>query len=251
MKTSTISIKPFLLLLVGLCIADISFSRELANFVPREDVQAVLLRPKGLYHNITMEDDRGILRGMKDQFAQWNEQQAYVEKWNLEGFANYNVVDTNEKKAYLNRMIIKYLDKRISGEIKKADEGTTLHRIGQVQQALKPSATVEISSGVKARFKARILEGEATLSLENPWLDARSEFNKDGEVKVIFDKNYEEYGISYSTNYFPLENNYVTTISKKITAELVANLSTAQTDSQMMFSDAANKTLSFNYNKSF
>lgn len=225
--------------------------RELANFVVREDLQESLLRPKGMYFYLTLEDDRGILRQMKQQFKGWNKDQEYVESWNLNGFANYKVEDVENKKSYLSKMLIKYLDKRISGEIKKAEEGTTFHRIGQVQKALSPSATLKFSDKVKLRFKGRILEGKGSLIIENPYIQTKSEFNKDGELKVVLNKNIKELGLTYHTDYYPLEGQYITTLSKNLFAQVTASLSSSQSDKEIMMSSSSNRTLSMKYHSSF
>ena len=225
--------------------------RELANFVVREDLQEALLRPKSLYFYMTVEDDRGILRQMKDQFQEWRENQEYVEKWNLEGFGNYSIQDTPAKKSYLSKMLLKYLDKRISGEIKKAEEGTTFHRIGQVQQALSPSATLKFSDLVKLRLKVRILEGKGELHLENPYIGAKSEFYKTGEVKVVLNKNMTDLGLYYHTDYSPLEGHYVASLSKSLIDNVSAKVSSSQSHDRVVFSGDSDRTLSLNYGKAF
>ncbi len=225
--------------------------RELANFVVREDLQESLLRPKDLYFYLTLEDDRGILKQMKNQFKGWKKNEEYVKSWNLNGFANYSVESTEGKKSYLSKMILKYLDKRISGEIKRAEEGTTFHRIGQVQKALSPSATLKFSDKVKLRFKGRILEGKGSLIIENPYIQTRSEFNKDGELKVVLNKRVEDLGLTYHTDYYPLEGQYITTLSKNILPQVIASLSSSQSDREMLMSSSSNRTLSMKYHKSF
>ena len=75
----------------------------------------------------------------------------------------------DEKKKYLEKNILRYMDKRLTGEIKRADKGTTLHRMGQVKKTLRPQTRVKLSENYRLRFRAKVLRGFMRMKFENPF----------------------------------------------------------------------------------
>lgn len=225
-----------------------SNNRGPANFLPSESVRPTLYSQPGIYHYLTLEDDKGVLVEMRNQMNAWNEEEEYLKQWNLEGFADRNIVTTEEKKKYINRYIIKYLDKRLSGEIKRAEEGSVFHRVGQMEQALKPNATVNVSETFKLKIKAKVLEAEASMILDNPYFELESHFLLDGTITVNANKNFDNLGLRFYTNVAVNSFSYSTSIEKTLPYNVLAKLSSDQSLNEVAFTGDTNKTLSFNYN---
>lgn len=225
--------------------------RQLANFIPSEEVRPDLGHTKSTYHYLTIEDDKGILKDTKNRFQEWSRNEEFVENWNLNGFGNYGITSFEEKKKYLDKRIIKYLDKRLSGEIKRAEEGTTLHRVGQLQKALKPSAEIKVSNNLKFKFKGRILEGEANIMLNSSYFNYLTHINRKGEVKMKLYKSFDEIGFHSEANYNPQDKVWVTSLSKKLPNNITALLSSSQSEKKMAFSSNSNSILQFAYNRTF
>ena len=64
-----------------------------------------------------------------------------------------------------------------------------LHRVGQVQKALKPSTSVNVSKKVKLKFKAKVLQRQARFIVANPWMD----YTTDGYGRASHDEIGEEF----------------------------------------------------------
>ena len=229
----------------------VSNDRQLANFIPSEEVHPYLGQTKGMYHYLTIEDNKGILKDTKNQIQDWDRNEEFVRNWSLDGFGNYKITNFEEKKKYLDKRIIKYFDKRLSGEIKRAEEGTTLHRVGQLQKALKPSAVIKVSDHFKFKFKGRILEGEAKIMLDSTFFKYQTEVNRKGEVNMKLYRSFDEIGLHSEANYNPNDKVWVTSISKKLPHNITAQLSSSQNDKTMAFSSNSNNILQFGYHKSF
>jgi hypothetical protein len=225
--------------------------RQLANFIPSEEVQPYLGQAKGMYHYLTIEDNKGILKETKNQIQDWDRNEEFVRNWSLDGFGKYKITKFEEKKKYLDKRIIKYFDKRLSGEIKSAEEGTTLHRVGQLQKALKPSATLKVSNHFKFKFKARILEGEVKVMLDSTFFKYQTEINRKGDVKMKLYRSFDEIGLHSEANYNPNDKVWVTSISKTLPYNMTAQLSSSQNDKTIAFSSNSNNILQFGYHRSF
>ncbi len=204
--------------------------------------------------DIMVEDDAGVMRGVREQLNFWNEREEYARVWNLEDSGVVEVAEEGEKQKLIQKNILKYIDKRISGEIKNADEGSTFHTVGQVQTALKPESEVGVSENFKLKFKARVLQQKATMFIVNPFVDSSAEVRFNGKMKVdvkrsfasvgvdtsmeyhvnsgelnaTCQKNLEAIGVNASLNYRGLENQYIAALDKPLAPNLVGRVSSAQ-----------------------
>ncbi|WP_372654422.1 hypothetical protein [Halobacteriovorax sp.] len=203
-------------------------SRGPSNFVP--DVEASD-RPSNVtlwYENILVEDTAGVMKGMKRNYDSWEREEEYARNWNVASTGLYDIKDQDDRKKYFNRYILKYLDKRLSGEIKQAEEGSTLHRVGKVQKALKPQTRVEVSRNLKFKFKARVLQGKALMFVENPWVNNETSVKLDGRVNININKDIAALGLKANFDYNVNENTFDARLDKPLTKEVTARVSTSK-----------------------
>ncbi len=204
-------------------------SRGPSNFVP--DVEASD-RPSSVtlwYENILVEDTAGVMKGMKRNYDSWEKEEEYAKNWNVASTGLYDIKDQEDRKKYFNRYILKYLDKRLSGEIKQAEEGSTLHRVGKVQKALKPQTRVEVSRNLRFKFKARVLQGKALMFVENPWINNETSVKLDGRVNINVNKDITALGLKANFDYNVNDSEFDARLDKPLTKEITARVSTSKT----------------------
>ncbi|WP_417335353.1 hypothetical protein [Halobacteriovorax marinus] len=203
-------------------------SRGPSNFVP--DVEASD-RPNNVvlwYENILVEDTAGVMKMMRNTYQSWEQTEEYARNWNMTSTGLYEIKDQEDRQKYFNKYILKYLDKRLSGEIKEAEEGSTLHRVGKVQKALKPQTRVEVSKNLKFKFKARVLQGKALMFVENPWVNNETSVKLDGRVNININKDIAALGLKANFDYNVNKNEYEARLDKPLTEEITARISTAK-----------------------
>ena len=203
-------------------------TRGPSNFVP--DVEASD-RPNDIvlwYENILVEDTAGVMKGMRHTYESWEREEEYARNWNVASTGLYDIKDQEDRKSYFNRYIIKYLDKRLSGEIKQAEEGSTLHRVGKVQKALKPQTAVQVSRNVRFKFKARVLQGKALMFVDNPWINNETSVKLDGRINVNVNKDIAALGVKANFDYNVNDSEYELRFDRPLTKEITARVSTSQ-----------------------
>jgi hypothetical protein len=222
-----------------------------ASAVPADDYQPVPLESKVWLSNVFVEDRHGVMNSMKDQVNQWERVEEYRRNWDIGSTGLYHTPDRGQKKAWFSRMILRYADKRLSGEMKNAAEGSTLARVSNVRQALRPNTTASISKNFKLKFKARILQMRGIVRLINPWVESETEINARGEVNSRVAKNFEELGVRADIHYQVSEGTYQASISKPLGSNVTAIVTSAQTDSEVAFSNMDNNTFQLVYSTPF
>lgn len=84
--------------------------------------------------NIFAEDDAGVMKDMKASLGAWEAAEEYARIWDLEDTGLYNTPTTEQKQKYITKKMLRYADKRFSGEMKKANEGSALHSMSRVEK---------------------------------------------------------------------------------------------------------------------
>ncbi len=115
--------------------------------------------------NMFAEDDAGVMKDMKTNLSNWEKTEEYARVWDLQRTGLYVTPTSSEKGKYISKRLLRYADKRLSGEMKKADEGSTLHKVSRVEKNLRPNASVNMSKNFGLKFKARVLQGKAIVEV--------------------------------------------------------------------------------------
>jgi hypothetical protein len=226
-------------------------SRGPSNFVPDEEASDLPNNVVLWYENILVEDQAGVMRSMRATYDQWEQEEEYAKNWSVESTGLYSIKDKDDRVNHFNRHILKYVDKRLSGEIKQAEEGSSLHRVGSVQKALKPQTRVEIAKNFKLKFKARVLQGKALMYVENPWVNNQTTVKADGGIHVNMNKDIKLLGLRANLDYEVNERHYVASLNKSLTKEITARVTSSQEDTEVAFTEFDNQTFEVLYNLSF
>lgn len=226
-------------------------SRLPGNYIPSEEVISAPEAKGSWAENILAEDNRGVLRSMKKEIAKWESEQEYARNWHLEDTGLYNSLTDDEKKRFISRRSLKYLDKRITGEIKQADEGSKLHTLGQVQSALKPTSKIDISKSLRFRFKAQVLQGSASVRVENPYVETTANFDIGGEKRVVVSRQIAAVDVRTWVDYDVTDSTYIAVIRKRLNKRWSTQISSEQSANQSAFTSGSNRILRFNYKRPF
>ncbi len=239
-----------------LCFSQLNHNKAIkhrgpSSFVPNEEIEVVPPKNEVWLQKVLVDDDAGVLRSIRNNLNQWQATEDYARAWNLQSTGLYTIKTTQDKKSYLNRKMLKYLDKRLSGEIKHSEEGSTLRRVANVQKALKPKVAVAVSSNVKVKFKARLLQGKAFVVVDNPYVDYKTELTAKGDINMKLEKRFDKVGVSTHMDYDIKNGTWLTYVDKKVIKAVTARVSSSQSEKEMAFTENANKTVQLFFSKPF
>lgn len=246
-------------------------------FAPNEELIPTPAERESWLAEIMVEDQAGVMRGVRSQLQEWQEREEYARTWNLEDSGVVDLPERGEKQKLITKNILRYVDKRISGEIKNAEEGSTFHKVGQAQKALKPESEVGVSENFKLKFKARVLEQKASMFMINPYVDSSAEVRLNGRMRVDVKREFASVGVKTEVeyhvnsgelnvkcekkleaidakafvNYRSLDNEYIAAIDKPLAERLVGRISSTQSPGDMMFTGAADGRVELFYSSPF
>jgi hypothetical protein len=218
---------------------------------PDDDMSPVPAVHNLWLNNVFVPDDAGVMNSIKETYDSWAQTEEYVDNWNLESTKLYKVPTPEEKKAYSSKIFLKYADKRLSGEVKRSKEGSTMYAIGQAQKALRPQAEVRMAPQVKVKFRGRFLEGKGMIHVYNPIMDYQTTINYKGDVQMTASKEIKPVGIFASLNYEVTNDSWVAAFDRKLTEKWSTRLSSSQNDETMAFTRVADTRLELFFNHYF
>jgi hypothetical protein len=175
--------------------------------------------------NIFAEDDAGVMKDMKASLSGWEATEEYARVWNLQDTGLYNTPTTSQKRKYIAKKMLRYADKRLSGEMRKAGEGSTLHSMSKVEKNLRPNAAVNVSKNFGFKFKARVLQGKAIVDVKNPWLECNATVALNGKAKLITRKEFKEVGLASGAEFSINDSTMLTYIDQQVTDNVKARIS--------------------------
>lgn len=217
--------------------------RNPASAVPDEEVLTAPMEQKLFIQTFLAEDDAGVMKGVRTNLENYQQTEDYAKKWHLESTGLYNTPSRTEKKNLIMRNIIKYADKRLAGELKNAEEGSTMHSVGKAEKALRPNTVVPISSSVSIKFKARALQGKLIMEVKNPIAETSATVTARGKVRILTVKEFKDFGFSTGAEFRITEGESIVYADQELTKNIKARASTNQTNHQKAFSRDADKRL--------
>ncbi len=230
---------------------DYIIDRAPANYAHNDDLVIVPDRVEHWSENVMVDDDAGVLGSIRAQISNWNQREQYVQEWDLDSTGLYPLATQEEKKSYFMRNILRYMDKRLAGEVKSAEQGSAMRSVGQVHRAMRPNSEVGISENVRLKFKARALQGKAFMIVENPWVDAQSTVSVDGRIDLRVAKQFKDLGVKSEVRYRLQDDVWVAQVDKSLTEEISARVSNEQNMKSKAFGNESNRTVQLMYNRPF
>lgn len=206
--------------------------------------EEVIVAPQSL--NIWVEvwlkdDDSGVMSGIRERLANWDKTDQYAKQWNLESTELYNTPSVDDRKKMILGNVWKYADKRLAGEIKNAEEGSTFHSVGKVEKALKPQASVSVAKDFALKFKARPLTGKAIIELRNPYFQYETTVALNGNLRTIASKEFKEVGLRAGSEFHTGDSMWIAFVDHELTSNVKARLSSTNNKPQFIDSAADKK----------
>jgi len=225
--------------------------RRPANFTHDDSLELVPVGQTIWLENILVEDNDGVLSSIRHRVQLWQDQENYVRNWDLETTGMYNLPSEREKQSFIGTNLLRYFDRRLSGEIKNSEQGSTMNSVGKTYQAMKPKAEAQITQNVKLKFRARMLQGQGTLNVENPWVEARGLVTVGGRVEFTMAKNLKPLGVTARVNYYANRSEYEAIMDKQIYGNFSARYSSIQDKNTGVADKKSNQILQLMFNQSF
>lgn len=224
-----------------------------SNFVPDTELITTPTDEEGpLWINrVVIHDDAGVLEKIQSTLSNWEYADEYAKLWHLETTGLYESPSKKDKQKFLQKEILHYVDKRISGEIKTAKVGSSWHSVGQVHKALKPSTRVNISQDIDLKFKLRVLQGKAFVNVKNPWLNLVGELGFNGHMNLEASKEFQGPKVKTSMKYEVNNNRWIASVEKEIIPTISARLLSEKQGGPNFVEKKANNILSLLFNYPF
>lgn len=226
-------------------------SRKINNFVPSDDVISTPIQKQHWAKGLMKEDNKGVLISIKKQIKQWEQTEEYARNWHLASTGMFDIADTDTKVDYLKRQGLRYLDKRITGEMKNAEKGTAMATVGQVHEALRPSTNVDIAPNIRMRFKARVLQGEASMNVENPYVESKTYVRVNGDITTELGKSFDKLGLRAQLNYRVDNGEYRALLNQRLSDHWSAEVISQQEDDKILFSKDTDQVYQLLYSAPF
>ncbi len=226
-------------------------SRAPANFVPDDQIEPLPLEQKLWIQEVLIDDRAGVMSSVRSNFEDWHKKEEFVRRWKVSPIGPLATPTKDQQQSYLKSQLLRYADKRISGEIKNAEEGSTFHTIGKVEKTLSPKVEARIAPNIKVKVRAKVLRGQINVLVNNPWVDNNITVKLNGAVNVHMEKNLEEFGVRTTLDYDVQNGIYVARMEKPLTTEITAHFSATQDTSSAPFTSDSDSRIELTYNRGF
>ena len=242
------------LVLSVFCAGFVQMERDISrgpDSVLDESFEAPPPHKKHWTTKIFVEDSGGVLKSIQSNIQKWEEIEEYNRHWNLYSSGLYKIPGKSDKRRYLEKRLLKYADKRLSGEIKQAEEGSALKSIQKAHDALRPNTEARLSRDFKLRFRGKVLQGRGAIFLENPYADFQTNFEIGGSTRFNLRRNISSLKLETSLDYNMSEGYWQACIERPLNNSLKARIMSTQNDEELIFSGASDKKFELRFHKDF
>ncbi len=215
--------------------------RAPASYAPSDDLAPAPLNKESFSSQIWAEDNSGILKSMQRDFKRWEMLDEYAKNRNLQSTGLYDTPNADVRTRYLKKRMVKYLDRRLAGEMKSAKKGSALNRVKQIQKTLRPAAEAQVSKRIKVKFKARLLEGRAVARIENPWVKTEVSNKIGGSTEVKAIRSIASLQVNASLNYQVNKKQWEMAINRPLSKAMMAKISSTQSSKDMAFGGSSDR----------
>ena len=207
------------LLIVILALkASVSFSGE---YTQKETLGNSPLYIRSWYHAFYEEDSRGTLSNLKDSLNNWSYMDEMVENHDL---AKEVQGDIKGRKSFITNSMLKFFERKVSEEGKKSDGNYTFVAMAKMNNGLRPGSTIGVSDTFKFKFRGKLLQGNGTMVVVNPYLDFNIQFDVRKGAFVEGSKKFEDLDITSTLNYNLKEHLTSFRVDREIANDLDATI---------------------------
>ncbi|MBL6990901.1 MAG: hypothetical protein ISR65_14040 [Bacteriovoracaceae bacterium] len=223
-----------------------------ANFTPDADLETVPLITDNLVQQLDDSREDPLLKEIKKQLATWKEQDDYVRNWNQSGNGLIKLPTLNQRRRYLEKQFIKFLDQRLTKRVDKAKPGSAISRIGQIEKSLKPNTKITFTKNVKMRMKFKILQGSAMAQIISPYVKCTIDTSlKSKKLNVNLTNELKSLGLGTKIDLDTGTGRYVASVNKVLAYNVNTNIYSAQKHNSLIFSKESDTGVAFTYAMTF
>jgi len=224
-------------LFIMMSINVLAQQRTPASYIPDDDIQAVPERIPHFLEGLFVQDSAGVMERTLNDFRGWNERREFAD----------NTPSDLQRERYLKKQVLRYIDKRFTGGLKRAKNDSALYQIARVQSTLRPSTEASISKNISLKFRAKVLRGRVIMKVKNPWIDCSTTFTLNGRVNMDFYKKVKSLNLSTRVTFNPVDMEYTAEVEKPFAKNFLARVSSRGPAG----GQGSNNVVHFMYNKGF
>jgi hypothetical protein len=229
---------------------EVTISRAPASAVIDTDIIEHAEKYPHWLNRLTKEDSKGVMVHMRNQIDQWERQDQYIERWNVSSHV-MQAEDLENRRRFVKRQALKYLDKRLTGELKRADSHSGLYKVAQAKKNLSPSSQINVGENMKLKFRAKVLQGKATILFKNDYFESEAVLKASGRANVRVHKELSEMGVRTEVDLDAQAGRWRAILDKQIDENWSTRVVSDQDDKDMVFSKDADTRVELYFSKPF
>lgn len=187
---------------------------------------------KGSFADFFDDDFDGLIEKAKIQMDAWEQNESFIGHWKLDDTPIYNGPKHKEKRKFIKKVALKYLDKKIMDKGNKSPKSSPANNVVSVRKAMSPSSTIGLTNSLTVKLRAKILEGNLSILLLNPFVDSWMELNNHGHFSMTVKRNFEDLRLEAMAQFSTNEETLKGLIKYKVTDPISGQYEVTQKNSQ-------------------
>lgn len=171
---------------------------------------------KGSFVDFFDDDFDGLIENAKLKVNDWQQTQDHIQQWKVHDIPIYKLPQDKEKRKFVRKIGLKYLDKKIMDRGRKSPKNSPAHTVITMRKAMAPTSTIGLSQNFTMKFRAKLLEGKLSVILINPYLDWWADFNNHGHFGMTLQKNLADAELEMKIFYTTDQNTLMGTLKQKL-----------------------------------
>lgn len=197
-------------------------SFSLSADYPQREVSGVSpLYIRSWYEAFYEDDSRGILSKVKNSMNDWSYMDEIVENHDLPNEVRGNL---KERRKFITSSMLKFFERKVSEEGRRSDGNYTFVAMAKMNNGLRPGSTIGVSDFFKFKFRGKLLQGNGTMVIVNPYLDFNIQYDVRKGAFVEGSKKFEDLDITSTINYNVKEHLTTFKVNREISQDLNADI---------------------------
>ncbi len=245
------SIRHIFVFLVFLLSLSVMADRRPANFIPSDDIESKPAENRIWLQNVFIDGKHGVLKNIRYNINTWQRRDSYRSSWGMENTGLYRSPSRGFQFRFLTKQTLRYLDKRVSGEIREAKEGSTFHNIGHVHRVFKSNSTKSLGRHVSLKFRVRVLQGKVYMLLKNPYVESNTTIYVNGRVGTYVARDISSLGVKTKLEHILNSGKTTFSLDRPLYDNFTARFSSIYGDDTLSNESSTNRRVELMYENSF
>ncbi len=127
---------------------------------------------------------------------------------------NNTIENQDEKKKFLRKKGLKYIDRKVSSYIKDAKKGSTIDQIKQFEQKTQEKTKVQLAENYQMKLRLKLFRGTGALQIKNPYVESGIHFSVKGDFYLKLNQRIDDLNLNTSLDYHVFKNSFEARISE-------------------------------------